>query len=112
MRWPNSPRIWRRHRTEAAPAGMVGLGSGHATSLGISPKAAMLDRAAYSGLEVPPGFVIPHGTTIETSQVQRWCEEVGVDDAGRSVGLRRRGSWRHEPGRVVRQRTSRQTGGR
>lgn len=39
----------------------MGIGSGRAATVGIAPKAAMLDDAAAAGLEVPFGFVVPDG---------------------------------------------------
>ncbi len=72
------PIIWRRPRADATPAGTVGLGAGRAAGRGISPKAALLDRAANAGLSVPAGFIVPDRAFIDASQVKRWCENEGL----------------------------------
>jgi rifampicin phosphotransferase len=43
---------------------LLPIGSGRATALGISPKAAILDVAAKKGLRVPHGFVLLSGAAL------------------------------------------------
>jgi len=52
--------------TADVPAGTMALGSGSMSAAGVSPKAALLDRALHAGLAVPAGFVVPDGGTSAT----------------------------------------------
>lgn len=42
----------------------IGLGTGRASSIGVGPKASLLDRALADGLAVPRGFVVPDGRSF------------------------------------------------
>ena len=73
MRSRRSLGGWWRAEAPTPPAGCVTLGSGQAVAIGVGSKAALLDRAARAGLDVPPGVVvlddadIPEGTAISTA---------------------------------------------
>ncbi len=43
------------------------LGRGRLAAEGVGGKAANLDRAAAAGIPVPPGFVIPHGRSLDVA---------------------------------------------
>lgn len=62
--WPTT--WWRRRRTEGAPAptGCLLLGDGLSASVGVAPKAALVDRARVSGIAVPDGFIVLDGVEL------------------------------------------------
>lgn len=71
VRLPNWRPTSRRRTTDhdvTSPSptgdGTLRLGSGEMSDVGVSPKAALLDRAKAAGLDVPDGFVVPDGVDL------------------------------------------------
>ncbi|MFK8025483.1 MAG: PEP-utilizing enzyme [Ilumatobacter sp.] len=90
------PPTWLRRlspdRAPSAPDGCVALGSGSAAAIGAAPKGQLVDRASAAGIDVPRGFVVPHGVHAPgPDAVTRWA-------GGPTVGLAVRSAFGAEDG--------------
>jgi pyruvate,water dikinase len=80
MRSLASRSIWRRGGADEPPAGALRLGGARVASVGVGPKAALLDQAAATGLPVPLGVVLVDGAEPDAAIVD-WLERIAPDGA-------------------------------